>query len=257
MNLNYFHSIMACVPRTENNRYATDFKEIEELGRGSIGRVKKVIHGETGNYFAIKIMKFDLKEKEKFEKKCLSSILALEFNHDRLIKYHDVWLEENSSSPHKNILFIQMEYCECTLEDILIKINDPSLKDNNLLNEEGLKIVSGIFKQILEGVNYLYKREKPVMHRDLNLRNILLKKRQLLNGYEVKIADFDLSKVYYINEPNTQDQGTVTFMAPEVKDGTKYDIKADIYSLGVILEKLLQINMDEYVYYYFQMQSNF
>jgi serine/threonine protein kinase len=148
-----------------------------------------------------------------------------------------------------------MEYCECTLEEICTKINnDPLLKNNNLLNENGLEIMSGIFKQILEGVNYLHKREKPVMHRDLNSRNILLKKRQLLNGYEVKIADFNLSKVYYLNKPNTQDQGTIKFIAPEVKDGTKYDIKADIYSLGVILQKLLQIDKNEYVYYLFEMQ---
>lgn len=57
---------MADVPRKENYRYEANFKEIEEIGEGSTGRVKKVTDRKTGNDFAIKIMKFDSKEQEKF-----------------------------------------------------------------------------------------------------------------------------------------------------------------------------------------------
>ena len=52
---------------------------------------------------------------------------------------------------------------------------DSNLYSNEMLTELGFYITSEIFVQILNGVNYLHKQNKPIIHRDLNPWNIMLK----------------------------------------------------------------------------------
>lgn len=80
------------------------------------------------------------------------------------------------------------------------------------------------------------------MHRDLKGDNILIGK----DG-ECKIADFGLSK---FTESSTQMMttilGTPSYSAPEIlaggKKSTLYTYKCDIWSLGIILYKILTNN---------------
>lgn len=68
------------------------------------------------------------------------------------------------------------------------------------------------------------------MHRDLKPDNILLH-----NG-KIKIADFGFSKS--LKSPTDLAQtmlGSPIYMAPEVLNGDPYTMKADIWSLGVVL----------------------
>jgi serine/threonine protein kinase len=65
-----------------------------------------------------------------------------------------------------------------------------------------------------------------------------------INGRFVKLADFGLSVYHEFNEQlHTQDSGTPKYMAPEVFASRKYDIKADIFSLGKIVKELFNIEM--------------
>jgi serine/threonine protein kinase len=50
------------------------------------------------------------------------------------------------------------------------------LKTNGTLTALGFYIASEVFLQILEGVNYLHKKDSSLIHRDLKSANILLKK---------------------------------------------------------------------------------
>ncbi|MED6289546.1 hypothetical protein CHARACLAT_003917 [Characodon lateralis] len=105
------------------------------------------------------------------------------------------------------------------------------------LTEPQIRVVC---KQTLEALTYLH--ENKVIHRDLKAGNILLS----LDG-EVKLADFGVS-AKNTNTLQRRDSfiGTPYWMAPEVvmcetsKD-RPYDYKADIWSLGVTLIELAQI----------------
>ncbi len=56
----------------------------------------------------------------------------------------------------------------------------------------GYYISSQLFKEILEGVDYLHKQK--VIHRDLKPNNVLI--TDGMNGRFVKIADFGLATIH-------------------------------------------------------------
>jgi serine/threonine protein kinase len=50
---------------------------------------------------------------------------------------------------------------------------------------------------------------------------------------------FGLSVIHeFIDQSHTQDTGTLKYIAPEVRISQKYNMKADIYSFGKIVEEL-------------------
>ena len=76
-----------------------------------------------------------------------------------LVKHFDAWFEESVVSNQSGIsLYIQMELCDKTLDDVIKEFDkEPHLKTNETLSTLGYYIASQIFTQILEGVNYLHK----------------------------------------------------------------------------------------------------
>jgi serine/threonine protein kinase len=109
----------------------------------------------------------------------------------------------------------------------------------------GFYISCEIFKEILEALNYLHKQYTPIIHRDLNPSNILIKYRK--NGRFIKIGDFGLAKIHEsITQSHTKNIGSGRYMAPEVtNDKTKFDTKADIYSLGVLSQSIFNIDVND------------
>jgi len=87
--------------------------------------------------------------------------------------------------------------------------------------------------QLLDVIAYM--QEKGVSHRDLKLENILLD-----DEMNIKIADFGFATYKKINTLKSY-RGTMTYMAPEIKEGKTYNGREiDIFSIGVILFIVVQ-----------------
>ncbi|KAF1778122.1 Protein kinase-like domain [Phytophthora cactorum] len=94
---------------------------------------------------------------------------------------------------------------------------------------------------IAEALAYLHSRQpKPILHRDLKSRNILLD-----STFTAKVADFGVSRRGRRREESgdqfamTRSIGTSRWIAPEVLSGdARYSTAVDIYSFGVILSEL-------------------
>ena len=91
-----------------------------------------------------------------------------------------------------------------------------------------------VFGQILEAVQYLHR--KSITHNDLKAENIIVSSV----GDNIALIDFGLaeSSAHHLTHHLG---GTVGSSAPEVMDGdpsARTDAKTDIYSLGVLLEKM-------------------
>jgi alpha-tubulin suppressor-like RCC1 family protein len=230
-----------------NNKYMNKFEEILEIGSGSYGQVFKVKLKSSSELFAIK--KIAIKDENESLKELCTSLLISELNSDLIVRYHDVWYEndlviENGFRKYteNSTLFIQMDLCEKTLKEMRKEVSDDFILEiNKLLTPLGYYLMSEILIEILKGVHYLHKQN--IIHRDLKPDNILLTNG--VNNRFVKIADFGLAKVHDKKELNTRDRGDVRYMAPEVVFSQKYNTRADIYSLGIIIQKIFLIDFDK------------
>eukprot|EP00117_Sycon_ciliatum_P008780 scpid89182/ scgid11336/ Serine/threonine-protein kinase CTR1 len=89
----------------------------------------------------------------------------------------------------------------------------------------------------MAGVRYLHSRDPPVIHRDLTLRNVLIK------GQIAKLCDFGCARLCATNPADlvgflpdlTACPGNVLYMAPEaLQNPPVYDESLDIFSFGVL-----------------------
>jgi serine/threonine protein kinase len=85
---------------------------------------------------------------------------------------------------------------------------------------------------VAHALTYLHSLEPVVLHRDLKSRNILL-----TESLTAMITDFGASRVRS-DATMTSNVGSSLWMAPEVMMGKRYDEKADIFSLGVVISEL-------------------
>jgi calcium-dependent protein kinase len=110
--------------------------------------------------------------------------------------------------------------------------NDRGGNLTNRVFNEGQSAI--IVRKVLSALKYMHSNG--VAHRDIKLENILLD-----GNNEPKIIDFGLAAKFqsdeYANLAGTV--GTLYSMAPEVLDGSSYDFKCDIWSVGVVTYLLL------------------
>ncbi|RHY20438.1 hypothetical protein DYB32_010031 [Aphanomyces invadans] len=86
---------------------------------------------------------------------------------------------------------------------------------------------------IAQGLVYLHSLTPKIIHRDLKSKNVLLDEK-----FTAKINDFGISRVRQFEETMTAGVGTALWAAPEVFMAKKYNDRADVYSLGVVLSEL-------------------
>jgi hypothetical protein len=238
-----------------NSFYTKNFEEIKKLGSGSFGSVFKVKGKRWSGraYSAIKRIEFTSIDTNEIIREYLNyKILTRKYSNfetnysyihfENLVEPFDAWFEDGP----KISLYIEMELCDKTLDDVINEFDKEShLKTNGTLTTVGYYIASQIFIQILKGVNYLHKENPPLIHRDLKPGNILLKKGPL-NRICVKIADFGLMAIHkFSQQTHSLDKGTPKYTAPEVISSKEYDTKADIYSSGIIFLNLFDFELIE------------
>lgn len=91
---------------------------------------------------------------------------------------------------------------------------------------------------IAEGVAYIHSMN--IVHFDLKLDNILINLDTQDNITDLRISDFGLSRSLNKFNTNTDCDGTLNYMAPEMFGNDRvFDEKIDSWSLGVILYTLL------------------
>jgi hypothetical protein len=220
--------------------YHKQYDEIDELGSGSFGTVFKAID-KGQNYFAIKKIKLLSQYKNEFTKEFINYSIVTKLSREWIVSHFDAWFENYDYKSDENLyLYIAMELCDKTLKDIIDDMNsDPIFKVNETLTPIGYYIASQLFIEILNGVLLLHQNN--LIHKDLYPSNILVKK----DGKRfIKIGDFGLTSIHeYAEQIHAKDVGHIKYMAPEVEKSGIYNPKADIYSLGVVLKVLFDIDI--------------
>ncbi|KAL7889863.1 hypothetical protein AOLI_G00021210 [Acnodon oligacanthus] len=199
-----------------------EWEIVGELGDGAFGKVYKAQSKQTGVLAAAKVI--DTKTEEELEDYMVEIDILASCDHHYIVKLLDAYYYDSK-------LWILIEFCAGGAVDAVM------LELERSLTEPQIRVVC---KQTLEALAYLH--ENKIIHRDLKAGNILF-----TSDGDVKLADFGVSAK---NTKTLQRRdsfiGTPYWMAPEVvmcetsKD-RPYDYKADIWSLGITLIELAQI----------------
>uniref|UniRef100_G1QK28 Eukaryotic translation initiation factor 2-alpha kinase 1 n=1 Tax=Nomascus leucogenys TaxID=61853 RepID=G1QK28_NOMLE len=147
------------------------------------------------------------------------------------------------------MLHIQMQLCELSLWDWIAERNKRGREyvDESACPYVMANVATKIFQELVEGVFYIHNMG--IVHRDLKPRNIFLHGPD----QQVKIGDFGLACTDILQKntdwtnrngkrtpTHTSRVGTCLYASPEQLEGSEYDAKSDMYSLGVILLELFQ-----------------
>ncbi|XP_050168453.1 serine/threonine-protein kinase 10 [Myiozetetes cayanensis] len=195
---------------------------VGELGDGAFGKVYKAKNKETGALAAAKVI--ETKSEDELEDYMVEIEILATCDHRHIVKLLGAFYWDGK-------LWIMIEFCPGGAVDATM------LELDRGLTEPQIQVIC---RQMLEALHYLHS--KKIIHRDLKAGNVLL-----TQDGDIKLADFGVSaKNMKTLQKRDSFIGTPYWMAPEVvmcetmKD-TPYDYKADIWSLGITLIEMAQI----------------
>ncbi|XP_037083486.1 LOW QUALITY PROTEIN: dual specificity mitogen-activated protein kinase kinase 7-like [Pollicipes pollicipes] len=198
-----------------------DLQHVGELGTGSCGHVVKMVHKPSGKVLAVKQMRRSGNPEEN--KRIIMDL-------DVVLKSHDC--------PY----IVQCLGCFVTDADVWICMELMATCLDKLLKKMGNKpipepILGKITVSTVKALHYL-KDKHGVIHRDVKPSNILLDETG-----QVKLCDFGISGRLVDSKAKTRTAGSAAYMAPERieppnPDRPDYDIRADVWSLGITLVEL-------------------
>jgi len=189
-----------------------------ELGKGGMGSVVLGIHRSTNERVAIKILSASLAGEPGFLQRFIREINTLkQLNHPNIVRLL-------GTGQYKGSQYYIMEYVEGDTLDVELERRGTIPLDKALF----------ITKEVSKALDYSH--QKGIIHRDIKPANIMLG----LDG-QVKLTDFGIAKVLAATRMTKTGGvvGTAEYMSPEQAEGRVLDRRCDIYSLGVVLYRML------------------
>ncbi|KAH3764809.1 leucine-rich repeat protein [Pelomyxa schiedti] len=105
-----------------------------------------------------------------------------------------------------------------------------------------------IILDVASGLNHLHRQTPPLIHNDLHSGNVFICSLDVNGvGPWAKISDFGLSEFLFAGT-TTQCRANIRVFSPEVLSGVKCNEKADIWSLGMIVDHILNPFGDPFEY---------
>ena len=198
-----------------------DYELVSEVGSGAFAHVFKVFSRHYSDYFAAKVFPIGSPTLAK-------NITSFTTEFAALSKiYHPNVINVYAQFSDKSNLYIILDFCPGgSVMDII--------KNRTVLSEE--QILFWLF-QIANALQSCH--DFGYAHRDVKPANILL-------DYQgrPKLADFGLSIITDQNVRSQRVSGSLSYSAPEVVKGQKYDpYKADSWSLGMTFYVISTFNL--------------
>ncbi|NWT25504.1 MYO3A protein, partial [Cardinalis cardinalis] len=195
---------------------------IETIGKGTYGKVFKVLNKKNGSKAAVKILDpvHDIDEEIEAEYNILKALS----DHPNVVKFYGMYYKKDVKNGDQ--LWLVLELCNGGSVTDLVK---GFLKRGERMNE---LIIAYILHEALMGLQHLH--ENKTIHRDIKGNNILL-----TTEGGVKLVDFGVSaQLTSTRLRRNTSVGTPFWMAPEViaceqQLDSSYDARCDAWSLGI------------------------
>lgn len=190
------------------------YQDIKLLGSGAASSVYRVYDTRQNIYMAVKIAR-----KEKFSQHIKKDFEILsELSHPNLCRVYSI--------DHNKTLGVVLLYSEYIDGLDILSASDPL--DFGILTRR--------LKEICLALDYIHSRG--LVHLDLKIDNILVKNHKEKYQGEIKVLDFGVArKLKDIRDKNIS--GTIHYIPPEMILHGKIDQKSDLYSLGVVLYRIV------------------
>ena len=194
------------------------------LGNGSLGAVYLVRHEILDTVYAMKVLFPDVaKENEDYVKRFLREAkIATRIRHPNLVAVHDCGFDESVG-----LYYLVMDY-----------VSGGDLRQ--ALAFAGRFTPDRAVEVVLQVASALdAAQEYHVVHRDIKPENIMIQPDGLVKLVDLGIAKADDLKDSLCTEAESV-FGTPAYVAPEqALDASVVDVRADIYSLGVVLFEMI------------------
>jgi adenylate cyclase len=200
------------------NLFAGRYQVIKELGKGGMGKVYLVLDKEIHERIALKILNPEIAVDENTVERFRNELkFSRKIAHRNVCRIFD--LGEREGFKYITMEFVPGE----SLRDVIERLGKLSVK----------KTLS-LITQVCEGLAEAHKLD--VVHRDLKPQNMLID----ADG-TVRIMDFGIARSLKRKGLTEKGMliGTPEYMSPEQLDSPDVDKRSDIYSIGVILYKML------------------
>jgi serine/threonine protein kinase/formylglycine-generating enzyme required for sulfatase activity len=201
----------------------------QRLGKGGMGSVYRAKHVHLKSTHAVKIISPDVVQSDpsfsvRFTQE---AILVASIQHPNIVTVTDFGVEVADT------LYLVMEFIDgISLEEMLQ--HEPVMSPAKAFE---------ILKPIALGVGAAHKRG--IIHRDLKPLNVMIRRGAPLSQ-AVKVLDFGLAKIKstesfssLILAKTTNLLGSPHYMPPEQWDNENVDARSDIYSIGIMLFRML------------------
>jgi serine/threonine-protein kinase len=207
-----------------NKKLANNYLILSVIGTGGMGVVYKAKHEVMDRFVAIKMLRAqfvtDSQNIKRFQQEAKA---ASRLDHSNVVTLYDYGVTDNGQP------YLVMDYIEGISLAQLIKEQD----------HIGVDRAIHIFVQACNALDHAHK--KGVIHRDLKPGNIMLVKNN--EGDDcIKVVDFGVAKLMPLNSDDIQILtqtgevcGSPVYMSPEQCLGHDLDIRADIYSMGIVI----------------------
>ncbi|XP_072681407.1 myosin-IIIa isoform X2 [Canis lupus baileyi] len=194
----------------------------ETIGKGTYGKVFKVLNKKNGQKAAVKILDpiHDMDEEIEAEYNILKTLS----DHPNVVRFYGMYFKKDKTNGDK--LWLVLELCNGGSVADLVK---GLLKKGKRMSEP---IIAYILHEALLGLQHLHNNK--TIHRDVKGNNILL-----TTEGGVKLVDFGVSaQLTSTRYRRNTSVGTPFWMAPEViaceqQLDTTYDARCDTWSLGI------------------------
>lgn len=206
------------VELTTGSNFAGRYQVVEELGKGGMGKVYRVLDQKLNEEVALKLIKPEIAlDKKTVERFSHELKVARKIVHKNVARMFDL-------NEEKGTHYITMEYVRGEdLKRLIRKIGEFSAG----------KAVS-VAKQVCEGLAEAHRLG--IVHRDLKPQNIMVDEEG-----NVRIMDFGIART--LREKGITGAGvlvgTPEYMSPEQVEGREIDERSDIYSLGIVLFEMV------------------
>ena len=194
------------------------YEVLKRVGSGGMADVYMAKDHKLNRNVAVKVLKSEYVEDEKFLKKFETEAQAVaRLSHPHIVNIYDVGMEDG-------INYIVMELAEgITLKEYI-------RKKGYLSPKETVEIST----QIASAISHAHKNH--IIHRDIKPQNILVSDTGI-----IKVTDFGIAKATSSNTVTSTAtaMGSVHYISPEQAKGRFCDEKSDIYSLGITMYEMV------------------